>query len=193
MQTQRRAGGPCQGLRTMPHAPARGPPDPPAMSAHAAVTTNAARRDEPARRVRQSGFPGLRTSFGIDGGRAAGERFLDTLKLFTRLVNIGGAKSLATRPASTTHRPLAPAELAAAGVSKDMVRLSIGIEDAVDLIEDPDQALPAACLRAAASGASPAVCGGDAPVTPARRGPSPAGRSSGRCGRSRSRAGSLRR
>jgi O-acetylhomoserine (thiol)-lyase len=82
-------------------------------------------------------------SFGIAGGRAAGERFLDALKLFVRLVNIGDAKSLATHPASTTHRQLGPGELARAGVSEDMVRLSVGIEHVDDLREDLDQALAA--------------------------------------------------
>jgi O-acetylhomoserine (thiol)-lyase len=82
-------------------------------------------------------------SFGIAGGRAAGERFLDALKLFVRLVNIGDSKSLATHPASTTHRQLGPEELARAGVSEDMVRLSVGIEHVDDLRADLDQALAA--------------------------------------------------
>jgi O-acetylhomoserine (thiol)-lyase len=75
--------------------------------------------------------------------RAAGARVLDAFKLFTRLVNIGDAKSLATHPASTTHRQLNPAELAKAGVSEDMVRLSVGIEHIDDLMADLDQALAA--------------------------------------------------
>ena len=83
-------------------------------------------------------------TFGVKGGRAAGEKFLDALKLVIRLVNIGDARSLATHPASTTHRQLSPAELAKAGVSEDMVRLSIGIEHIEDLKEDLDQALQAA-------------------------------------------------
>jgi O-acetylhomoserine (thiol)-lyase len=83
-------------------------------------------------------------TFGVDGGRDAGARVQDTFKLFTRLVNIGDAKSLACHPASTTHRQLSPAELAKAGVTEDMVRLSIGIEHIADLIEDLDQALSAA-------------------------------------------------
>ena len=86
--------------------------------------------------------PGLLT-FGVKGGREAGARFQDALQLFTRLVNIGDAKSLATHPASTTHRQLSPAELAQAGVSEETVRLSIGIEHIDDLIEDLDQALGA--------------------------------------------------
>jgi len=83
-------------------------------------------------------------TFGVKGGRAAGEKFLDALKLVIRLVNIGDARSLATHPASTTHRQLSPAELAKAGVSEDMVRLSIGIEHIEDLQEDLDQALRSA-------------------------------------------------
>ncbi|MBP0619750.1 O-acetylhomoserine aminocarboxypropyltransferase/cysteine synthase family protein [Cupriavidus consociatus] len=88
--------------------------------------------------------PGI-LSFGLkQGGREGGARFLDALQLFTRLVNIGDAKSLATHPASTTHRQLNAAELKAAGVSEDMVRLSVGIEHIDDLIEDLDRALAAA-------------------------------------------------
>jgi len=83
-------------------------------------------------------------SFGIQGGREAGARFQDALKLFTRLVNIGDCKSLACHPASTTHRQLSPEELTKAGVREEMIRLSIGIEHIDDLIEDLDQALSAA-------------------------------------------------
>lgn len=83
-------------------------------------------------------------TFGVKGGLAAGGRFQDALKLFTRLVNIGDAKSLACHPASTTHRQLSPAELAKAGVSDDMIRLSVGIEHIDDLLADLDQALAAA-------------------------------------------------
>ena len=87
---------------------------------------------------------GVKTASKADGeGRAAGARFLDALQLFTRLVNIGDAKSLATHPASTTHRQLSPAELDRAGVSEDAVRLSIGIEHVDDLIADLEQALAA--------------------------------------------------
>ncbi|ATE59595.1 bifunctional O-acetylhomoserine aminocarboxypropyltransferase/cysteine synthase [Thauera sinica] len=82
-------------------------------------------------------------SFGVKGGLEAGARFQDALKLVTRLVNIGDAKSLACHPASTTHRQLAPEELAKAGVSPDMVRLSIGIEHIDDILADLDQALAA--------------------------------------------------
>ena len=83
-------------------------------------------------------------SFGIDGGMAAGTRFIDALQLILRLVNIGDAKSLACHPASTTHRQLNAKELASAGVSDDMVRLSIGIEHIDDIMADIDQALLAA-------------------------------------------------
>ena len=82
-------------------------------------------------------------TFGVKDGRAGGERFQDALKLITRLVNIGDAKSLACHPASTTHRQLSPAELLNAGVSEDMVRLSIGIEHIDDILADLDQALAA--------------------------------------------------
>ena len=83
-------------------------------------------------------------SFGVKSGREGGERFLDGLKLITRLVNIGDAKSLATHPASTTHRQLNDEELAKAGVKPDMVRLSIGIEHIDDILADIDQALATA-------------------------------------------------
>jgi O-acetylhomoserine (thiol)-lyase len=83
-------------------------------------------------------------SFGIDGGAAAGARFIDALQLVTRLVNIGDAKSLACHPATTTHRQLSEQEMASAGVSTDLVRLSIGLEHVDDIVADLDQALAAA-------------------------------------------------
>jgi O-acetylhomoserine (thiol)-lyase len=86
-------------------------------------------------------------TFGLKGaageGRARGARFLDALSLFTRLVNIGDVRSLATHPASTTHRQLSTEELEKAGVSEDTVRLSVGIEDIKDLIADLDASLVA--------------------------------------------------
>ncbi|MGB5439768.1 MAG: aminotransferase class I/II-fold pyridoxal phosphate-dependent enzyme [Gammaproteobacteria bacterium] len=82
-------------------------------------------------------------SFGIEGGIEAGTRFIDALQLILRLVNIGDAKSLACHPASTTHRQLNAEELLTAGVSQDMVRLSIGIEHIDDILADIDQALDA--------------------------------------------------
>lgn len=90
------------------------------------------------------GRPSAILSFGIKGGREAGARFIDALQMIKRLVNIGDAKSLACHPATTTHRQLAADELATAGVSEDMVRLSIGIEHRDDIIADIEQALAAA-------------------------------------------------
>ncbi len=83
-------------------------------------------------------------SFGIEGGAEAGARFIDALELITRLVNIGDAKSLACHPATTTHRQLSEEEQAAAGVTPDLVRLSIGIEHVDDILADIEQALAAA-------------------------------------------------
>ncbi len=83
-------------------------------------------------------------SFGIEGGKEAGTRFIDALQMILRLVNIGDAKSLACHPASTTHRQLSPEELAKAGVSEDLVRISVGIEHIDDIIADIEQALTAA-------------------------------------------------
>lgn len=80
-------------------------------------------------------------SFGIKGGKEAAVKFIDALQIILRLVNIGDAKSLACHPATTTHRQLNPKELAAAGVSEDMIRLSIGIEHLDDIIADIQQAL----------------------------------------------------
>lgn len=90
------------------------------------------------------GKPASIMSFGIKGGQEAGARFIDALNLIVRLVNIGDAKSLACHPASTTHRQLNDAELARAGVSRDMIRLSIGIEHIDDILADLTQALDAA-------------------------------------------------
>lgn len=82
-------------------------------------------------------------SFGVKGGREAGGKFIDNLKMIYRLVNIGDAKTLACHPASTTHRQLSPEELATAGVSEDLVRISVGIEDVEDILADINQALDA--------------------------------------------------
>ena len=89
------------------------------------------------------GRPSALMTFGIKGGFEAGVRFYDALKLFKRLVNIGDAKSLAAHPASTTHRQLTGPELAAAGVTQDMIRLCIGIENIDDILADLEQALAA--------------------------------------------------
>ena len=100
--------------------------------------------DHPQHHLIQRDFAGRASgilSFGVQDGLAGGTRFIDALQLITRLVNIGDAKSLACHPATTTHRQLNPEELAKAGVSEDMVRLSIGIEHIDDIIADLAQAL----------------------------------------------------
>jgi len=90
------------------------------------------------------GKPSAILSFGIKGGAAAGGKFIDALQMVKRLVNIGDVKSLACHPATTTHRQLSEKELASAGVSSDLVRLSIGIEHIDDILADISQALDAA-------------------------------------------------
>jgi len=82
--------------------------------------------------------------FGIQGGLTAGKKFIENLKLFSHLANVGDAKSLAIHPASTTHSQLSAEDLVAAGVSADFIRLSIGIEDIEDILWDLEQALTAA-------------------------------------------------
>ena len=107
--------------------------------------------DHPGHALVQKYFGGKASgllTFGVrsveeGGGREAGARFQDAVKLFTRLVNIGDAKSLVCHPASTTHRQLSPDEMKKAGVTEDTVRLSVGIEHIDDLIADLDQALQA--------------------------------------------------
>jgi O-acetylhomoserine (thiol)-lyase len=85
--------------------------------------------------------PGAIMGFGVKGGLEAGGKFIDNLQLFSHLANVGDAKSLAIHPASTTHAQLSPKEQAAAGVTPDFIRLSIGIEDIDDILWDLDQAL----------------------------------------------------
>ena len=89
------------------------------------------------------GKPSAILSFGLKDGYDAGVRFYDALKIFKRLVNIGDAKSLACHPASTTHRQLSEAEQQQAGVSPEMIRLSVGIEHIDDILADLEQALSA--------------------------------------------------
>lgn len=98
------------------------------------------RYHERAVRYTQGQGSGILT-FGVEGGREGGGRFIDALQMVLRLVNIGDAKSLACHPASTTHRQLSPAELENAGVSEDLVRISVGIEHIDDIIADVEQAL----------------------------------------------------
>jgi O-acetylhomoserine (thiol)-lyase len=95
-----------------------------------------------ARQYLTGGFGAVLT-FGIKGGREAGKTFVDRLKLFSHLANLGDAKSLVIHPASTTHQQLSEAEQAAAGITPDLVRLSVGIEDIEDIIWDLDQAMSA--------------------------------------------------
>jgi O-acetylhomoserine (thiol)-lyase len=95
---------------------------------------------EVAKRILSGGCSGLVT-FGISGGREAGQRFIESLELFSHLANIGDAKSLAIHNASTTHSQLNDEELAAAGVTQDTIRLSVGIEHIEDILADLEQAL----------------------------------------------------
>jgi O-acetylhomoserine (thiol)-lyase len=104
---------------------------------------------EVADRVLTGGYSGLVT-FGIAGGRDAGQAFIEGLELFSHLANIGDAKSLAIHNATTTHSQLNDEELAASGVTDDTVRLSVGIENVDDILEDLDQALAKAAVPAAA-------------------------------------------
>jgi O-acetylhomoserine (thiol)-lyase len=83
-------------------------------------------------------------SFGIKGGYPAGRRFIESLSLFSHLANVGDAKSLVIHPASTTHHRVDPEVLRAAGISEEMIRLSVGLEDPDDLIQDLSRALHAA-------------------------------------------------
>lgn len=95
---------------------------------------------ERARRYLPKGCSGL-VGFGVKGGREAGKRFIESLRLFSHLANIGDARSLAIHPASTTHQQLSEEEQIAAGVTPDFVRLSVGIETIEDILADLDQAL----------------------------------------------------
>ena len=87
---------------------------------------------------------GAMVTFGIKGGYEAGKKLINTLELFSMLANIGDAKSLVIHPASTTHQQLSAEEQAATGVTPELVRLSVGIEDIRDIIADLDQAIEAA-------------------------------------------------
>jgi O-acetylhomoserine (thiol)-lyase len=102
-----------------------------------------------AKRLLSGGFGGLVT-FGITGGQEAGQRFIESLELFSHLANIGDAKSLAIHNASTTHSQLNEDELAASGVTQDTVRLSVGIEHIEDILADLEQALARARVRVTA-------------------------------------------
>jgi O-acetylhomoserine (thiol)-lyase len=81
--------------------------------------------------------------FGIKGGKEAGKKFIESLKLFSHLANVGDAKSLAIHPATTTHSQLTEEQQAAGGITPELVRLSVGIEHIDDILADLDQALNA--------------------------------------------------
>ena len=103
-------------------------------------------KDSPEHAAMQKYLPkgaGSIFGFGIKGGIAGGKKFIDSLKLFSHLANVGDAKSLAIHPASTTHGQLNEEQLASAGVTPDFIRLSIGLEDIEDILWDLDQALRA--------------------------------------------------
>ncbi|GAB4370842.1 MAG: O-acetylhomoserine aminocarboxypropyltransferase/cysteine synthase [Deltaproteobacteria bacterium] len=94
-----------------------------------------------AKKYHHRGLYGAILGFGIKGGMEAGKRFIDNVRLFSHLANIGDAKSLVIHPASTTHQQLTPEERLATGVTEDFVRLSVGLEHIDDILEDLDQAL----------------------------------------------------
>lgn len=79
--------------------------------------------------------------FGVKGGRAAGEKFINSVQLASHLANVGDAKTLVIHPASTTHQQLTDAERVASGVREESIRVSVGIENIADLIDDFNQAL----------------------------------------------------
>ena len=95
-----------------------------------------------AKKYLQNGF-GAILAFGIRGGKEAGRKLIDNLKLFSLLANVGDAKSLVIHPATTTHSQLTPEEQISTGVTEDLVRLSVGIEDIRDILDDLDQGLKA--------------------------------------------------
>jgi O-acetylhomoserine (thiol)-lyase len=112
--------------------------------------------DSPYRALAQKYLPdgaGAIFTFGLRGGREAGRAFIEALELWSHLANVGDAKSLVIHPASTTHQQLSDAEMAASGVSPDMVRLSVGLEDPADLIWDLENGLRAASAAAHTAGA----------------------------------------
>ena len=142
-----------QGLETLPLR----------LVKHSENALEVARRLERHPRVKWVSYPGLESSpeharaqrylprgagailgFGIDGGAAAGRRFIDALRLFSHVANVGDAKSLAINPATTTHQQLTPDEQRATGVTPDYVRLSVGLEHIEDIWADVEQALKVA-------------------------------------------------
>jgi O-acetylhomoserine (thiol)-lyase len=139
-----------QGLETLPVRMERHIANSNVVAAHLAQSPHVAWVNHPSlptypqqdelKRIAPKGLTAL-IGFGIKGGRDAGRKFIDNLKLLSHVANIGDAKSLAIHPASTTHSQLTPEEQALTGVSDDFIRLSIGLEDVRDIIWDLDQAL----------------------------------------------------
>ncbi|HVY98755.1 MAG TPA: O-acetylhomoserine aminocarboxypropyltransferase [Dongiaceae bacterium] len=141
-----------QGVETLPLRMARHVEN--ARKVAAALKTNPAVQwvnypgdpDSPDRALVERLLPrgaGSMISFGVKGGRAAGRKFIDALKLASHLANVGDAKTLVIHPASTTHRQLDEAALKAAGIGEELIRLSVGLEDANDILDDLGQALRA--------------------------------------------------
>jgi O-acetylhomoserine (thiol)-lyase len=85
-------------------------------------------------------------SFGVKGGRAAGQKFIEALQLASHLANVGDSRTLVIHPGSTTHQQLSPEQLQSAGVPEDLVRISVGLEDIDDILWDLDQALTEASV-----------------------------------------------
>ena len=96
--------------------------------------------------------PGAIFTFGVAGGREAGSTFIHSLQMISHLANVGDAKTLILHPATTTHQQLTAEQLEAGGVSDEMVRISVGLEDVEDIIWDLDQALTAAANSGEANG-----------------------------------------
>jgi len=97
-------------------------------------------------------------SFGVKGGRAAGQKFIESLQLASHLANVGDSRTLVIHPGSTTHQQLSPAQLESAGVPEDLVRISVGLEDIEDILWDLDQALDAASALGAAETVAADTC-----------------------------------
>ncbi len=118
------------------------------LSAHDSVrwVSHPSASDHPDRELAQRLYPrgtGAILSFGIKGGREAGRKFIDSVRLASHLANVGDAKTLVLHPATTTHRQLCAADLAEAGITEDMIRMSVGLEDRRDIIDDLSAALKA--------------------------------------------------
>jgi len=141
-----------QGLETLPVRMARHVSNAEAVAKFLATHTAVAwvkypgLESHPDHALARKQFPrgaGAMMSFGVKGGRAAGAKLIERLRVFSHLANVGDAKSLVIHPGSTTHQQMSAEELSVAGIGEELVRLSIGLEDPKDLIEDLDQALKA--------------------------------------------------